>query len=622
MGARLDRVLRYANRMACFVAMLTADGHLAASVSLAPLTAVPPFHQSAPQQWSHHAAAWAVRSWSAAPSTAHASASHADAGLADVVFDGRLDDRAALVARLGLRDSPEPSRSRWWSDPELVRRAYLAWGVDLADRLLGDYAFCVWDRREHRLLGVRDRLGVKPLYYAWDGRTLLLSNVLASLRRSPLVSPRLSDRAVGDFLLFGDPQDPGETMLADVRRVPPGHVLQARPGVAPVVSRYWRFDHPAVARCASAGAYVEQYRELLTRAVGDRVPDGPVSILMSGGLDSGSIAACVADRAAVLPCVRPRAYTVVYRRRFDDPELAASAVSARALGVPLEHMGIDDYGLFDRWDADARPVAPLSEPLTAITADLLARAGRHAGVALSGDGGDPLLLPATVPRHVGKVPLSDLARDVWRSLWTYRQRPLLGLRSTWRGLWARAETPPDWLSDRLLRHYDVRARWRAITEERYDAHDLRHESMADLRSTWWPAAFESGDPGATRQPVEVRYPFFDLRLVSFSLALPSYPWCVDKTILREAMRGRLPDATRLRPKTPLAGDPFGARNEEAGPAAIRALERAPGMDAFVNLPKFRAAADGGRADTLAAVSLAQWLWHEQNAGRLPMGRRA
>jgi asparagine synthase (glutamine-hydrolysing) len=607
--------------MVCFVAMLEGDGGFAAASLQFPFTAVPPFHTSAPDRRADGPLTFAVRTSRGHDSSRVLWTSGAGAAGVDVVFEGRLDDRASLAGQLEGRHGPARDAA---SDAELVGRAYLTWGDGVAGHLLGDYAFCVWDRGARRLLCVRDHFGVKPLYYAWNGHTLFVSNVLAALRRAPTVSAALSDRAVGDLLLFGDPQDPGDTLLADVHRVPPGHVLHARPGGAPLVSRYWRFAHPPVARFADVRSYVDGYREVLGRAVRDRLPDGPVAVFMSGGLDSTSLGACAAEHAAASSNLRPRAFTAVYERAFDDAERACSRAAAGALGIPIEHLAVDDYGLFERWDADARPVLPLLEPLTAVTADLLGLASRHAGVALSGEGGDPFLLPATVPRHVGRVPLTDLAGDVWRSVWRYRQRPLFGVRSTLRRVWTPSETPPRWLSARLRRQYPVETRWRDVTAARYNRADLRHESMADARAGWWPSVFESHDAGATRQPIELRYPFFDVRVVSFSLALPSYPWCVDKTILREAMRGRLPEAIRLRPKTPLAGNPWIGPGAWTAQDAVRALDGAPGIDDFVDLPRFRAAAYAAlplptQPGTLAAVGLALWLTHE--AGGAPSDAR-
>jgi asparagine synthase (glutamine-hydrolysing) len=258
----------------------------------------------------------------------------------------------------------------------------------------------------------------------------------------------------------------------------------------------------------------------------------------------------------------------------------------------------------------------MAEPLTAVMADLLERMSAHGGVALSGDGSDPLLLPATLPRHIGRMPAGDIARGVWR-LWSgYRKPPLLGLRSTWRRLRTPDTPPPAWLAAPLRAVYDVDARKREVkAAARVETDVLRRESVRQLRSPWWPSLFESLHPAATRRPVEIRYPFFDRRVVDAALALPSYPWCIGKIALREATAGLLPDAIRLRPKTPFAGNPVGLRRKPAFEDAVALLRSAPGIDRFVDVSRFAATVrpSGLLLDdepgTLAAVSLALWLTH-------------
>jgi asparagine synthase (glutamine-hydrolysing) len=85
---------------------------------------------------------------------------------------------------------------------------------------------------------------------------------------------------------------------------------------------------------------------------------------------------------------------------------------------------------------------------------------------------------------------------------------------------------------------------------------VRPVALEATLSPWWPSLFEGFDSGVTRVPIELRHPFFDLRLLSFLLALPALPWCSDKELLREASRGVLPDAVRLRRKSPLMADPL------------------------------------------------------------------
>ena len=522
------------------------------------------------------------------------------------VVDGRFDERAQLLRRLTPRLEADPAHA---SDADLVVAAYLEWGLDAAAHLTGDFAWCLWDGRDKRLFCARDHFGIRPLYYACGDRSLAASNAAASLFRAGVASGRLRDRAVGDLLLFGDPMTPGETMLADVNRVPPAHVLTWTRGSGVEVRPYWRLQPPSRA-CAHHEA-AGRFRDTLQRAVDDRLRGEPATVLMSGGLDSTSVAALAARRDRTAPV---RALTSVHRSLPQDSEERFASLAAEAIGIPWDTHPLDDYELFGRWDADACPVLPMAEPLTAVMADVLDRASAHGSVALCGDGGDPLLLPATLPRHVGRARPLETVRGVWR-LWVgYRKPPLLGLRSTWRRLRTQEAAAPPWLAAPLRAAYDAGTRRQEVeTAARVEPGVLRREAVRQLRSPWWPSLFESLHPAATRRPVDVRYPFFDRRVVEAGLALPSYPWCVNKIVLREAMVDLLPDAVRLRPKTPFAADPVGLRRKTSLEEVVRIMQAAPGFERFVDVPTFAATVrpSGLLLDdepgTLAALSLALWL---------------
>jgi asparagine synthase (glutamine-hydrolysing) len=247
-------------------------------------------------------------------------------------------------------------------------------------------------------------------------------------------------------------------------------------------------------------------------------------------------------------------------------------------------------------------------------ADLLERASQHGAVVLTGDGGDPMLLPSTVVSQLGRVPLSVLVTDLWHSIGRVGARPPLGVRSALRG-WLRPSTRgiPGWLAESLLKDFDARARWKAIGARRAPADRPRGAALSDIVDPWWPSTFETHDPGATQRPVELRYPFFDVRLVSLALTLPSYPWCVNKEILRRAMRGRLPEEVRLRPKSPLAADATAVHGRWTVPEAARAIEAVPAMARYVDVRKFESMVSPEKLltdaapGTLAAVALATWL---------------
>jgi asparagine synthase (glutamine-hydrolysing) len=527
-----------------------------------------------------------------------------------IVMDGRLDDRVALVRRL---EAGHERDLREASDIELVLAAYQRWGTDCASHLLGDFSFCVWDAEHRRLFCARDHLGVKPLYSAKVGAALVVSNVLRSVRRHPRVSSRLDEEAIGDFLLFWTCLEPSRTSFADVARVPPAHTLTAS-SRGSRLDRYWTLQPQDSLRLRSQQEYVERYVSTLETVVGDRIRSAPAGILMSGGLDSSSVAAAAAS--VVGPASTPtalRAYTAVYDTVEQDRERHYSTLVARALGIPIEHYAMDGYRWFERWNESLLPPEPSAEPMTAMMADLLEQASRHGGVVLTGDGGDPALLPSTLLDLIGRVPVGALVRDVWASAWRTRSLPPIGARSAIKRWWSPPpSTVPAWLSDSFRRRFDPDARVREIDRRREPAEGPRGATLCAMLDPWWTAMFDAHDPGATQRPVELRYPLFDVRFLTLALSLPTHPWCVNKTIVRTAMR-TLPSEIRARPKSPLAADVVAVHGPWTLPQAVEAIEAVPELARFVDIQRFRATVreegllTAQEPGTLAAVALATWL---------------
>jgi asparagine synthase (glutamine-hydrolysing) len=527
-----------------------------------------------------------------------------------IVMDGRLDDRAALVRRL---ESETDRRLDHASDEEVVLAAYDRWGANCVAHLLGDFSFCVWDQERRRLFCARDHLGVKPLYYARAGGACVVSNVLRSVRRHPNVSTRLDDEAIGDFLLFWACLEPSRTSFADVARIPPAHTLTVSASGHSRVERYWSLEPQDTLRLRTPSEYGDLYVSTLQTVVGDRVRSGPTGILMSGGLDSSSVAS---SAVGVLGADAPRmlrAYTAVYETVVQDEERHYSTLVARALGIPIEHHAMDAYRWFERWNESLLPPEPSMEPMTAMMADLLEQAGRHGGAVLTGDGGDPALLPSTFLELVGRVSPIALAGDLWRSVGRVRSLPPFGLRSAFRQWWSPAPSiVPVWLSNAFRRRVDIEARVAEIERRRKPAVGPRGSALSALIDPWWTAMFEAHDPGATLRPVELRYPLFDVRFITFALSLPTHPWCVNKEIVRSAMR-TLPEAIRTRPKSPLAADVVAVHGPWTLPQAVAAIEAVPELATYVDVRRFESSVREDRLLTpdepgaLPAIALATWL---------------
>jgi len=534
------------------------------------------------------------------------------------VLDGRLDDRDALVSALARADW-QPDLGQF-SDAALLIRAYAAWGDDCVSHLLGDFSFSLWDARNRRLLCGRDHFGVKPLYYARVGSVLVVSSALRCVRQHPAVSRRLRHEAIGDFLLFGVCAEPSHTAFLDVSRVQPAHRLSyslERDRVC--VSRYWALHPGELLRYSDPLDYVSQFSDLLRVAVADRVKTSPVGVLMSGGLDSSSVATSAAEVMGADASDRLHAFTVVYNTHEKDEERRYSSLVAETLGIGISHVPADRYLPFERWDDDSLPPEPSLEALTAIMFDVLDLVSRHGSAVLTGDGGDPLLLPTPMSDQIGRVPVASLLTDVLRA-WRLGMHPPLGIRSRVVEWFCRSEDIPGWLGSDLLKVFDARARRQEIHNNRNVDRTARRIARNEVTDPWWVSTFESFDPGATGRPVELRYPFFDVRLASFVLRLPSFPWCVNKYVLREATRGRLPEAVRVRSKTPFAGNSWGAEGQWSSQRALALIEATSEMESFVDVRKFRAMVDSDSLltnDTLsawAAISLAMWLRCDATAG--------
>ena len=140
---------------------------------------------------------------------------------------------------------------------------------------------------------------------------------------------------------------------------------------------------------------------------------------------------------------------------------------------------------------------------------------------------------------------------------------------------------PGWLNRGLEKHLGLRDRWETLTRACTPNTAERPTAYEAMVDPMWPILFEGYDPGVTLVPLQVCHPFFDLRLVEFLLALPALPWCSDKELLREAARGILPDAVRLRRKSPLLADPLIALLQRPESAWVDLFEGAPELCQYV-----------------------------------------
>src|SRR5258705_5532833 len=229
----------------------------------------------------------------------------------------RLDARKQLIGELLENDRQATEEA---SDQELLLLAWSAWGEDTLTRLLGDFSFAIWDASRRSLFCARDFAGARPFFYAWHDGIFCFSNTLNVLRLGPGISDALDDLFVRDFLLTGLSGDPTRSVWRDIRRLPAGHRLILSQGQIQV-QRFRSLPVEEPLRLKHPGEYLENYRELLEQAVGDRLPEGEAAFYLSGGIDSGSVCAAgarIAGRSGNPSALK--AFTISWRPLFDDPE--------------------------------------------------------------------------------------------------------------------------------------------------------------------------------------------------------------------------------------------------------------------------------------------------------------
>ncbi|HEX4915221.1 MAG TPA: asparagine synthase-related protein, partial [Vicinamibacterales bacterium] len=512
-----------------------------------------------------------------------------------ITADARIDGRADLIRRLEP-DAHGPLST--CDDAQLILHAYRAWGERCVDHLLGDFAFAIWDGSEQRLFCARDHFGVKPFFYAEVDGGLVFSNTLDCVRTHPAVSDALDEWFIADFLVCGCSQQLTATAFAQVKRLAPGHCLSMAGGTT-VVRRYWSLPTADRIRYRKSADYVEHFRELLDVAVGDRIRDCEPAIWMSGGLDSTALAATaqrlLTKRGAAAPL---RAYTVIYESLFDDNERCYAEIASRAIGTATQYLPADHGLPFAGWDnGEVQSPEPIDDPYHLLRTQQLREMAGGNRVALSGDGGDEVLWRSYVADLVGAVPAGDLIADLARCLFIHRRRPPLGIRAkveTWRGHVQPGPQLPEWLNPDMVHRLDLETRFRDNRGAATGLHPLRPEASRRLSSPFVHSFLEGHDSGITRVALEHRWPFLDVRLVGFLLAIPPVPWCVDKLVVRVAMSDSLPEVLLRRPKTPLPADPLRAHLQRTDLSWFDSFVAAPELSRFVNRNAVRAVSELSR----------------------------
>ncbi len=476
-------------------------------------------------------------------------------------------------------------RLRTRSDSEIALHLYEDIGLQCVHRLRGEFAMVLWDERNRTMVAVRDRFGIKPLFYAWhDGALYLASEVKALFAAG--VPARWDTDAVSHSIEYGGPQT--STLYDGVRQVPPGHYLIATDRHIQL-HQYWDFNYRAAAdvRQRPADEYVAEFRHALEEAVRLRLrADVPVGCYLSGGLDSCAVIG-LAARHHPDPI---RAFTLTFDRPDYDEEREAREMATR-VGAEFHPIPIGQDDLADHLADAVHQAETFCLNAHGVAKYLLSRAVRDAGykVVITGEGSDEILggyahfrrdmlmynregqdptaLAAMLQQLEALNPVSRgllLPHGTSKPLDHVKRR--LGFIPSWMETFsARAAKMDDLFSTDFAQRSGSRESYGALLNEldvrgQLSGRDPVHQSLYLWSKTLLPSYILTtlGDRMEMAHSIEGRVPFLDHHVVEVIRSQPvnqKINGMTEKYVLREAVRDVVTDTVYRRQKHPFLSPP-------------------------------------------------------------------
>jgi asparagine synthase (glutamine-hydrolysing) len=482
-----------------------------------------------------------------------------------ITADARVDNREELLAALNF-----PTGAAEVTDSQLILAAYEKWGERCPEKLLGDFAFAIWDGRRQALFCARDHIGVKPFYYYHrPGRAFVFASEIKAILSLSEVPRLLNETRVVDYLL---PmlEDKIITFYQGIFRLPPGHFMFIERNMITAPQPYWELNPHQELRLGSDDAYADSFREIFTEAVRCRLRSAfPVGSLLSGGLDSSSIVGVARKLHSANGNGRLRTFSMIYEHMPEsDERYFINAVLAQGDLEPqffyLDRMG----ALFDIDRLFHYEDEPFWSPDLVSFWGEVYPAARDQGVRVLLDGSDGDMVVSygleylyelfwrgrwgTMVREASSFG-RRFRRPLWRVLWREILKPSVPepLRFGWRKLKGRwGDNGLSVINRDFARRLGLARRaaeeWRKPPSA---ARISRGAHWLGITSGVKPYALEVVDKSIAPFAMEIRYPYFDRRLVEFCLALPaeqklSQGW--NRFIVRRALADLLPPEVRWR----------------------------------------------------------------------------
>lgn len=485
-----------------------------------------------------------------------------------IVYNGEVYNHADYRAGLEAKGHVYQTHC----DTETILHLYEEYGADCLEKLRGMFAFAIWDKRKKELFIARDRLGIKPLYYVFDDEgNLFFASEIKSLLRAGAIKPELNYRVLPDQLAnHGTSAE--ETLFKGVKRLLPGHFLTWRDGEIKI-QKYWDLRFEPKLENLSDADYIERWRELFEEAVRLRLmADVPLGMFLSGGIDSSAIAAVMSQMVS-----EPiKTFSVGFKEReaneFEYARLVAEAFKTEHYEITItpEQFFAELPNLI--WHEDEPLGFIASVPLYFVSR----LAQKHVKVVLTGEGSDELLagygryyktlmllnygekyesitpsfLRQAVKSGVATLP-NSLNRKLTRTFLTleadvenlyFDNFAIFSKKMQERLLTGESKAQIDEKNPYAELHH-----WLEAT----DAKEILDKLLYADTKTYLHELLMKQDQMSMAASIESRVPFLDHKLAEFTAKMPTRMKLRGKTtkwILREAMKGILPDEILTRKK--------------------------------------------------------------------------
>jgi asparagine synthase (glutamine-hydrolysing) len=486
-----------------------------------------------------------------------------------IVFNGEIYNHQELRKDLESRGH----RYRTRSDTETIVHLYEQYGEDCVRHLRGMFAFAIWDRPRRRLFAARDRLGIKPFYYYYDGKTLLFGSEIKALLAHPGMKPEFNRQMLAEYLAFGYISG-AESMYAGIRKLLPGHILKLDERGQLETSQYWDLNVAVDDGSRPREHYVARYREMLEECVSSHLmSDVPLGVFLSGGLDSSAVAA-LATKIRKEPL---ETFSVGYGEEVFS-ELPYARTVAEHLKSKHQEVRLGRKEFFQAlprliWHEDEPIVWPSSVALY-----FVARLARErVTVVLTGEGSDETLGGYT--RYAWTL-LNSRLDSVYRTLTPAAGRRLLRRIINGGPLSAATKRKlehtflvrdgaswPSFYFDNFYSAFSDSQQQELLTDEArrsagdayagsmlhwdHTSSDLLHRLLYTDIKTYLVELLMKQDQMSMAASIESRVPFLDHKLVEFSATIPakySTRGLAGKCILKSAVADLLPEAIVHREK--------------------------------------------------------------------------